>query len=82
MREKKNTLNYDRFEELLAAAEVIIECVIASMIMAVGTVGGVILFSGIGIDTLGTVAFIKFSVVATVVFFIIFMGNFNGRRKH
>ncbi|MCR5468500.1 MAG: hypothetical protein K6F37_06025 [Lachnospiraceae bacterium] len=56
-------------------------CFIVSALMAVGTVGVVLVFSGISVDTLGIVAFSRFSVVATVIFFAIFMSNVLDRRK-
>lgn len=81
MREMRNMLENMRLKDTLNALQIFAECLIASAMMAMGTVGVVLLFAGIGVDMLGVRAFVRFSVVATFIFFAIFMGNFTDKRR-
>jgi len=81
MRQKKNMLSVRTMKARLLELEVIAECLFLSMMMAAGTVGIVLIFAGISVEDFGLSAYARFSIVATVVFFTIFMGNYLDKRQ-
>jgi len=81
MREKRNMHNARTIKTRLLEMEIILECLFLSVMTAAGTVGVVLIFAGISVEEFGLSAYTRFSIVATIVFFTIFMVNYLDKRE-